>query len=676
MENLENNNQETNNTQPENAEAGGQEKGGNTKAQEYFKNRKQKFFNRRNKEHREGGEESSPPQRGNGQRGEYRQYNNQPNRNDNSNEAFQESGNGWHTNIKNAIEANKRMHQARLSTDGKLNTSTRSTIRITPLGGLEEIGGNITVIETQNSAILVDVGMSFPDDDMHGVDILIPDFTYLKSIKHKIAGIVITHAHEDHIGAVPYLFREMQFPLYGTPLPLGMIGNKFDEHKMSEYKKYFRAVEKRKIIKIGEFEVEWLHMTHSVIDASSLAITTEAGTIIHTGDFKIDHTPIDGYPADLHRLAYYGEKGVLCLLSDSTNSMRSGTTLSESSVGPTFDTIFSRSKGRVIMSTFSSNIHRVYQAIDMGLKYNRKVAIIGRSMERNLEVAMNLGYIKLPFGIFIDAAEVAKYPDNEVLIVTTGSQGETMSALYRMATNEHRHIKLKPSDTVILSSSAIPGNEGSVSTVLNYILKSGSTVAYKDFSDIHVSGHGAQEEQKLMLRLVKPKFFLPIHGEYQHVAKHKETAIACGVEERNILLMEDGDQIELNARGMRKIKTVKSGKVYIDNQRNNQIEEDVVMDRQELAENGIVMIVAFVDKQNRVLLEKPKVSSFGLVSDRDDRNFSEEMENVLVSFLQNANKEAIENKRMLENEIRQVLKKHIFRALKKYPVIVPTIFVQ
>jgi len=660
MENLEQNNEQENSNsngeQPAVQTEGSGERQRSARAEEYFKNRKQKFTGpRRPREERGNGE--NPAQAPGAQHPSDGQH-------------------GWHTNIKNAIEANKRIQQNRLNTDIKLNHNSKATVRITPLGGLEEIGGNITVIETQNSAILVDVGMSFPDDDMHGVDILIPDFTYLRSIKHKIAGIVITHAHEDHIGAVPYLFREMQFPLYGTPLPLGMIGNKFDEHKMLEYKRFFRAVEKRRVIKIGDFEVEWMHMTHSVIDASSLAITCEAGTIIHTGDFKIDHTPIDGYPADLHRLAHYGEKGVLCLLSDSTNSMRPGATLSESSVGPTFDTIFSRSKGRVIMSTFSSNIHRVYQAIDKGVKYNRKVAIIGRSMERNLEVAMNLGYIKLPFGIFIDAAEVAKYPDNEVLIITTGSQGETMSALYRMAVNEHRHIKLKPSDTVILSSSAIPGNEGSVSTVLNYILKAGANVAYKDFSDIHVSGHGAQEEQKLMLRLVKPKFFLPIHGEYQHVSKHKETAISCGVDERNILLMEDGDQIEISSRSMRKIKTVKSGKVYIDNQRNNQIEEDVVMDRQELAENGIVIIVAFVDKQNKTLLEKPKVSSFGLVSDRDDRHFSEEMENVLVSFLQNANKEVVENKRMLENEIRQVLKKHIFRALKKYPVIVPTIFVQ
>ena len=607
--------------------------------------------------------------------------NSNPDQQANTNNRYADNGHsqdgyGWHTNIKNAIEANKKIHFDRLNPFSKINSNTKATIRITPLGGLEEIGGNMMVIETQNSAVIIDVGMSFPDDEMHGVDILIPDFSYIREIKHKIAGVLITHGHEDHIGAVPYLFKEMQFPIYGSPLPLGMIGNKFDEHKLMEFKKYFRAIEKRKPLKIGDFTVEWIHVTHSIIDASSLAITTDAGTIIHTGDFKIDHTPIDAYPTDLHRFAYYGEKGVLCLLSDSTNSLKPGTTLSESVVGPTFDQIFSKAKGRVLMSTFSSNIHRVYQAIEYGLKYNRKVAIIGRSMERNLEVAMNLGYIKLPFGIFIDAAEVGKYAENEVLIITTGSQGETMSALYRMAVNEHRHIKLNPNDTVILSSSAIPGNEGSISTVQNFILKTGAKVAYKDFSDIHVSGHGAQEEQKLMLRLTKPKYFLPIHGEYQHVMKHKDTAVSCGVDERNIMLMNDGDTIEVGAKGMKKVKSVRSGKVFIDNQRNNQIDEDVVMDRQELAENGIVMIVAFVDRQNKILIDKPKVSSYGLVSDRDDRAFSEEMENVLTSFIQNTNKEMLENKKAMENEIRQVLKKHIFRALKKYPIIVPSVFVQ
>jgi ribonuclease J len=304
-------------------------------------------------------------------------------------------------------------------------------------------------------------------------------------------------------------------------------------------------------------------MTHSIIDASSLAITTEAGTIIHTGDFKIDHTPIDGYTADLNRFAYYGDKGVLCLLSDSTNSYKPGITRSESTVGGTFDSIFSKAKGRVIMSTFSSNIHRVYQAIEHGVKYGRKVCVIGRSMERNLFMAMDLGYVKLDKSIFIDPHEVNKYNDKDVLIVTTGSQGETMSALYRMATDEHRHIKIKTTDQIIISAKAIPGNEASVSKVLNFLIKSGANVAYQDFSEIHVSGHAAQEEQKLILGLTKPKFFLPVHGEYNHINRHRETAIKCGIPTRNILLMGDGDQIEVCPKYMKKVKSVKTGKVYI-----------------------------------------------------------------------------------------------------------------
>ncbi|MDE6979604.1 MAG: RNase J family beta-CASP ribonuclease, partial [Helicobacter sp.] len=372
----------------------------------------------------------------------------------------------------------------------------------------------ITVIATENSAIVVDGGMSFPEAGMHGVDILVPDFSYLEIIKDKIAGVVITHAHEDHIGAVPYLYKKMQFPLYGTPLPLGMISSKFDEHGLKKFRSLFRVVEKRKPIVIGDFEIEWIHITHSIIDSSALAIRTSAGVILHTGDFKIDHTPIDGFPTDLHRLAHYGEEGVLAMLSDSTNSHKAGYTQSEATVGPTFDALFARATGRVIMSTFSSNIHRVYQAIEHGIKYNRKVAVIGRSMEKNLEISRQLGYINLPQNIFIEAHEVDKYPDNEVLIVTTGSQGETMSALYRMATDEHRHIKIKPTDHIIISAKAIPGNETAIATVINFLMKAGASVAYQDFSEIHVSGHAAQEEQKLLLRLIKPKFFLPVHGEY------------------------------------------------------------------------------------------------------------------------------------------------------------------
>lgn len=580
----------------------------------------------------------------------------------------------WQRDMKKAIEANQKMHKERLNKAPIIEQNSKGKIKITPLGGLGEIGGNICVFETENSAIILDVGMSFPSEDMHGVDILVPDFSYLRQIKKKIAGIIISHAHEDHIGAIPYLFKEMQFPLYATPLPLGMISNKFDEHGLKGHKKYFRPVEKRKVYKIGEFEIEWIHITHSIIDASALAITTEAGTIMHTGDFKIDHTPIDGYVTDLNRFSDYGEKGVLCLMSDSTNSYKEGITRSESTVGKTFDSIFSKAKGRVIMSTFSSNIHRVYQAIDYGLKYGRRVCVIGRSMERNLFTAIDLGYIQLDKSIFIDPHEVNKHNDKDVLIVTTGSQGETMSALYRMATDEHRHVKIKPTDQIIISAKAIPGNEGSVSKVLNFLLKSGANVAYQDFSEIHVSGHAAQEEQKLILRLTKPKFFLPVHGEYNHITKHKETAMQCGIPERNIYLMSDGDQVELCAKYIKKIKTIKTGKVFIDNQINQQIADDVVIDRQKLADSGLVMLVIQLDKSEHKLIAKPKIISYGLVSDREDKAFSIEMEGVIDQFIVNAKVELLENARALENELRQVVRKHIYRQMKKYPTIVPTIF--
>lgn len=580
----------------------------------------------------------------------------------------------WQIALAECIEANRVSHETRLN-PLKYNNSSEHKIRITPLGGLGEIGGNISVFETNNDAIIIDLGMSFPDGTMHGVDIIIPDFDYVRKIKDKIRGIVITHAHEDHIGAVPYFFKEFQFPIYATPLALGMISNKFEEHGLKAERKWFRPVEKRRIYEIGEFEVEWIHITHSIIDASALAVKTRAGTIIHTGDFKIDQTPIDGYPTDLHRLAHYGEEGVMCLLSDSTNSYKEGYTKSESSVGPTFDQIFAKTKGRVIMSTFSSNIHRVYQAITYGLKYGRKVCVIGRSMERNLYTTMELGYIKLDRKIFIDADEVSKYKDNEVLIVTTGSQGETMSALYRMATDEHKFIKIKPSDQVIISAKAIPGNEASVSAVLDYLLKAGAKVAYQEFSEIHVSGHASMEEQKLMLSLVKPKFFLPVHGEYNHITKHKETAMKCGISERNIYLMSDGDQVEVCQKYIKRVKTVKTGKIFVDNQINKQIADDVVIDRQKLADSGIVVIIAQIDKATKTLINKPRVFSYGLVADKHDHAFSKEMADVLGVFFTNAKDEWFNDARFLENQIRTVLRKHIFRKIKKYPTIVPTLFV-
>ncbi|MFC2528081.1 MAG: ribonuclease J, partial [Campylobacter sp.] len=578
----------------------------------------------------------------------------------------------WQKAMEEAIAENKLIHEERLHPLKNANRSDE-TVRITPLGGLGEIGANMTVFETNTSAIIVDVGMSFPEESMLGVDILIPDFDYVRKIKNKIKGILITHAHEDHIGAMPYFFKEFQFPIYATPLPLGMISNKFEEHGLKAERSYFRPVQKRQLYQIGDFEVEFIHITHSIIDASALAITTKAGTIIHTGDFKIDHTPIDGYPTDLNRLAYYGDRGVMLLMSDSTNSHKEGITKSESSVGKTFDTIFSSCKGRVIMSTFSSNIHRVYQAIERGVKYGRKVCVIGRSMERNLFTAMELGYVNLDKKIFVDADQVSKYPDNEVLIVTTGSQGETMSALYRMATDEHKYIKIKSTDQVIISAKAIPGNESSVSTVLNYLLKSGAKVAYQDFSEIHVSGHASIEEQKLMLRLIKPKFFLPVHGEYNHIVKHKETAMECGIEEKNIYLMNDGDQMEVCEKYLKRVKTVKTGKVFIDNQINKQISDEIVKHRQNLADAGVAVIIAQIDKNEKRLIQT-RVITYGLVAENQTAHFTKEMQGIIEQFLANLKDEILLDHWALEGKIRQAVRKHIFRKIKKYPTIVPVIY--
>jgi ribonuclease J len=597
---------------------------------------------------------------------------NQPNRNRSK---FKRQPTQVDDNLKSFVVKNQEAHKQRLNPHFKLDLNSKAKIRITPLGGLGEIGGNITIFETETEAILIDVGMSFPDETMHGVDILVPDFSYIREIKDKIVAVIITHAHEDHIGAMPYLYKEMQFPIYGTPLPLAMIGSKFDEHHIKEYKKYFNPIVKREVYQIGnDFEIEWMHMTHSIIDSSSLAITTAAGTIIHTGDFKIDYTPVDGYTADLHRLAYYGEKGVLCLLSDSTNSHNPTATGSELSVAPAFDRIFSKAEGRILLSTFSSNIHRVQQAIQYGIKYGRKVCIIGRSMERNIELAMQYDYVKFPKGIFIDAEEVSSLNEKEVLIVTTGSQGEPNSALFRMSIGEHRHVKIKPTDLIVLSSRAIPGNEGSISGMLNHLQRAGAKVAMD--RDIHVSGHASMEEQKLMLSLVNPKFFLPIHGEYNHVMKHKETGMLCGVPERNILLMTDGEQIEVAPKYMRKVKTVKTGKTYIDNQNNHQIDDDIILDRQKLASDGIVMMVAEVSEQNSKMLSKPKITTFGIVPDRQDKVFAKEMEEITEHFLLNLKPGLIENPKSLENDLRQVIRKHIFRKLKKYPLIVPHVLVQ
>jgi len=588
---------------------------------------------------------------------------------------FKSSPTGTYTNIKDALAANQKMQEDRLNAPAEIGNAN-AWVRIVPLGGLGQVGGNMAVIETENSAVIVDVGLSFPDESMHGVDILIPDFSYLRQIKNKIDGVIITHAHEDHIGAMAYLFGEMQFPVYGTPLPLEMIAAKFDEHKLQKHKKLFNYVEKRRIIQIGDFEVEWMHVTHSILDSSAVAITSEAGTLIHTGDFKFDNTPVDGFCTDYHRLAHYGEKGVLCMFSDSTNSHNPGMTLSEKTVRPVFENIFKNATGRIIMSTFSSNIHRVYQAMEVGLKFNRRICVIGRSMEKNIQIALDTGHIRIDPKMFIEPHEINKVRDSEVLVVTTGSQGEPMSALYRMSIGEHRHIRLKPQDTVVLSSKAIPGNEPLVSGLINQIERCGAQCIHYGVNNLHVSGHAAQEEQKFMIRFLKPKYFLPIHGEYQHRAKHLRTAIDCGVPERNTMLVDDGDIVEISSRYMKKVKSVRVGKVFIDNQRNNVIENSIVYDRQTLANDGIVTIVLQISEQDHAVIGKPRVTTHGLVAQRREHAFTKELEDVLAKFVDHCKPSDLQQPRAIENNLRQVLKKHIYRQLRKYPIIVPNIFIQ
>lgn len=576
--------------------------------------------------------------------------------------------------IKASLKENEAVNDARMNPWKQIDVTNTHKIRFTPLGGLGEIGGNMAIMEDDESAFIIDVGMSFPDETMHGVDILVPDFSYLHAIKSKIKGVVITHAHEDHIGAVPYLFKELKFPIYGTPLALAMIENKFQEHGLMEDVKYFNYITKRKQYEIGTFKIEWMHMTHSIVDACSIAIESKAGIFVHTADFKIDHTPIDGQTADLQRFAHYGSKGVLCLFSDSTNSHNPGFTKSEAVVGKTFDTLFDLAKGRVIMSTFSSNTHRIYQAMERGIAAGRKICVIGRSMERNIETTRRLGYVDIPDKHFIDAHEVPKYSEEQVLVVTTGSQGESMAALSRMATDEHRHIKLKPSDTVIISAHAIPGNEGSVSALMNKLVKAGVTVRYKDFENIHVSGHASQEEQKLILRLVQPKFFLPVHGEYNHIHKHAQTAISCGVNERNILLMSDGDQVEITTKYLKKVKTVKSGKSFIDNQNNKEIKSDIIEDRQKLSSDGIVNIAVQISKTNKKIVGKATVSSYGLIPNKENKRFAHEIDNIIDTFLINAEEKQLATSKAIQDELRSIIRKYIVRTKRRYPIITPVVF--
>ena len=498
------------------------------------------------------------------------------------------------------------------------NTENRSIfksskLKIIPLGGLHEIGKNITVFEYEDEIIVVDCGISFPEDDMLGVDLVIPDITYLVKNQEKIKGMVITHGHEDHIGGIPYFLKQINVPIYATRLTVGLINNKLEEHKLLRSTE-MHTVNQGDTIKLGKnFKVEFIRSSHSIPDSVMLAITTPAGTILHTGDFKVDYTPIDGQLMNLGRIAELGNQGILALMSDSTNAERKGFTMSESSVGEVFEKVFQNCTKRIVVATFASNVHRIQQIVNSAVKYGRKIAVCGRSMMNMIEAAMELGYIQDAENVFIDIDNIKNYRDDQLVIITTGSQGEAMSALTRMANGDHKKVTITPNDMVIISATPIPGNEKYVSKVIDDLMKIGAEVIYSSLEDVHVSGHACQEEQKLIITLAKPKFFIPVHGEYRQLRAHSETAKKLGIEAKNIFMMTNGRILELNENEATLTTSVPNGKVLVDGLGVGDVGNIVLRDRQHLSQDGLIVIVVAMDSDTGEIVSEPDVVSRGFV---------------------------------------------------------------
>ena len=467
----------------------------------------------------------------------------------------------------------------------------KSKLKIIPLGGLHEVGKNITVFEYEDEIVIVDCGLSFPEDDMLGIDLVIPDITYLERNKEKIKGMVITHGHEDHIGSIPYFLKQINVPIYATKLTIGLIKNKLEEHKLLRSTKLVEVTPGQTIILGEKFKVEFIRSTHSIPDSVMLAITTPVGTVLHTGDFKVDYTPIDGKMMDFGRIAELGNKGILALMADSTNAERKGYTMSESTVGEVFEKLFQNCKKRIVVATFASNVHRVQQIVNSAVEHKRKIAVCGRSMINMIDTARELGYIKCPDNVFIDIDMIKNYTDDQLVIITTGSQGEPMSALTRMAAGEHRKVQITPNDKVIISATAIPGNEKFVSKVIDDLMQLGAEVIYSSLEAIHVSGHACQEEQKIILALAKPKYFIPVHGEYRQLIAHSETAKSMGIAKENIFLTDNGKVLELNEDEAKFTGTVPSGRVLVDGLGVGDVGSIVLRDRQHLSQDGLIIIV-------------------------------------------------------------------------------------
>ena len=553
-----------------------------------------------------------------------------------------------------------------------LPTFKKSNLKIIALGGLDEIGKNITIFEYEDEIVLVDCGLEFPDDDMLGVDIVIPDVTYLVRNKNKIKGLFITHGHEDHIGAIPYVLKQVNMPIYATRLTAKLIEHKLEEHRLLRTTK-LNIVEQGQIINAGKMSVEFIRSSHSIPDACMLAIHTPAGVVVHTGDFKVDYTPIDGQIIDFARLAELGSKGVLALLADSTNSERKGFTLSEKSIGPVFDSLFEGCKKRIVVATFASNVHRVQQIVNSAVKFGRKIAVSGRSMINMINSARELNYIDAPDNLFIDIDNIKNYTDEQLVIMTTGSQGETMSALTRMANGEHRKVNLTGNDLVIISATPIPGNEKSVSKVINQLMKIGCEVVYSSLADVHVSGHACQEEQKLILSLVKPKYFLPVHGEFRQLMAHRDTAIEMGIDKNNIFITSNGRVLEVNENEAKFTTSVPSGKVMVDGLGVGDVGSVVLRDRQHLSQDGLIVIVMSMDGQTGEFVSGPDVISRGFVYVRESENLMEDVKSFIKEEIDSMVERHIRDWSTIKSTLKDDVRDFIFNKTKRNPMILPII---
>ena len=570
----------------------------------------------------------------------------------------------------NGKAAVKIVQKPQLRTASRRGRRGTSKLKVIPLGGLEQIGMNITAFEYEDSIVVVDCGLAFPEDDMLGIDLVIPDVTYLKENISKVKGFVITHGHEDHIGALPYVLKEVNVPIYSTKLTLGLITNKLKEHNLVRSTK-LKEVKHGQVINLGEFSIEFIKTNHSIQDASALAIYSPAGIVVHTGDFKVDYTPVFGDAIDLQRFAEIGKKGVLALMCDSTNAERPGFTMSERSVGHVFDNLFNEHKNaRIIIATFASNVDRVQQIIDTAYRFGRKVAVEGRSMVNIISVASELGYLRIPENTLIEIDQVKNYPDEKVVLITTGSQGESMAALSRMAADIHKKITIKPNDTIIFSSNPIPGNEKAVSKVINELSMKGAKVI---FQDVHVSGHACQEEIKLIYSLVRPKYAIPVHGEYRHLTAQKHVVEDLGIPKENIFILASGNVLEMDENSAQVTGSVQTGAILVDGLGVGDVGNIVLRDRQHLAEDGIMIVVMTLERHSNVVLAGPDIVSRGFVYVRESEDLMEHAKEVVENALDSCLDRNITDWGKIKNVVKDALSDFLWKRTKRSPMILPII---